>query len=335
MTTAVNIAQADWRGQAVLVTGGAGFIGSHLVEELTGRGAQVTIVDDLSHGRLENLASVADAVDFHRLDLACDDVRPLLSAREFSMIFHLAGSANVPVSVEDPRADLRMNPVATLELLEALRDASPRSPLVFVSTAMVYGEGDGTPLTELDRIAPVSPYGVSKLCAEHYVSIYPRLFGLRTVALRLFSLYGPRLRRQVVYDLIRKVHDNPDELFMFGDGTQQRDFNHVANAVAAMLLVAERADFRGEHLNVAGEEAVTIQRLAELICEQMGASPKFVYSGDVRPGDINRWTADTTALRRLGYRPRVRLAEGLADTVRWYLDDAAKRSPAQQASSPR
>lgn len=312
----------DFRGRRVLVTGGAGFIGSHLVEELVCAGALVTVLDNLVTGHLANLDAVAEQVELIEVSLEDADVASLLRLREPSIVFHLSGNGNVVTSVADPVADFAANVTATLHLLEAIRAVAPATPLVFTSSATVYGEGSGRPIAEDDVTTPVAPYGVSKLAAERYLSAYSRCYGLRTVTLRLFSLYGPRHRKQVVWDLMKKVTSDPTELRLFGDGSQERDFNHVANVIEAILLVADRARFEGEVYNAAGDEVVSIDEIARRICSLMGAQPNFVYSGDVRAGETQRWCADTTRIRELGYRPRLRLADGLQGTVAWFLKQA-------------
>lgn len=313
----------DYFGRAILVTGGAGFIGSHLVEELVRRDADVTVVDNLSTGLESNLSAVIDGVEMCKLDLVTDDIRPLLLKQAFDMIFHLAANAYVPASVENPRKDFESNVIATFNLLEAVRDVAPQTGIIHTSSAAVYGQGIRTPIKEDDPLLPVAPYGVSKLAAERYVAVYAHVYGLHVANVRLFPVYGPRLRKQVVYDLMRKVYDNPHELFIYGDGTQVRDFNHVANVVEALLLVAGQRQLQGEVYNIAAEKSVSIQDLAKMICDHMGVSPRFVYSGDVRPGDAQRWWADISKLKGLGYQPRLGLAEGLADTVAWFRQEIA------------
>lgn len=299
-----------------VVTGGAGFIGSHLVEELVRRGARVLVVDDLSSGRQENLAAVRGEVELVELDLARADARPALGGAD--AVFHLAGYADIPRSVTEPRRDFERNAVATLNVLEAVREAAPGARLVFASSAAVYGAGSERPLREDDPPAPVAPYGVSKLAAERYVDVYARLYGLRSASLRLFPVYGPRLRAHVVYDLMRKLRDDPGELRIEGDGTQVRDFVHVSGAVEAFLTVAARAPLRGEAYNVASGEPVTIAELAGLVCERMQARPRLVYSGAVASGVSQRWAADLSRLRALGYEAPVSLAEGLRGTAEWF-----------------
>jgi UDP-glucose 4-epimerase len=274
-------------------------------------------VDNLVTGERRNLATVEEGIDWVVLDLTRDDLRPLLGERRPDTLFHLAANGYVPASVEDPRMDFERNAIGTFNVLEAVRDAAPEARIVHTSSAAVYGEGEF--LNEDDPTWPVAPCGVSKLAAERYVAVYARVYGLRTVNVRLFPVYGPRLRRQVVYDLIRKVHANPHELFIYGDGTQIRDFNHVANVVEALTFVASRSASEGEVYNVAADEPVAIRDLAMMLCERMAVSPRFVYSGDVRTGDAQRWGADTSRLTALGYRPRLTLAEGLTDTVAWFL----------------
>jgi len=299
------------------VTGGAGFLGSHVTEALAGAGHDVTVVDDFSTGLTENLLGVAARVERHSLLDAA--VETLLAKDRPEVIFHLAGDALVARSVADPRGDCERNLLATLALLEAVRRVSPESKLLFASTGAVYGERAERPFQETDSVWPISPYGVAKLAAERYCFAYAHTYGLRTCSLRLFSVYGPRQTKQVVFDLIRKLHANPDELAMFGDGTQERDFSHSKNIVDAFLLAAKSADFRGEVFNVAGDEIVSIRGLAEMLCEIMGANPKLLFTGQRRPGDSQRWVADTTRLRGLGYRPQVKLRDGLRDTIEWYV----------------
>jgi UDP-glucose 4-epimerase len=308
----------DLAGRRVLVTGGAGFMGSHLVESLVAGGTRVTVIDSLVTGYEENLASVRDDVELRVSDLLHDDIRELLAERRFELIFHLAANATVPGSVEDPRSDFERNAIVTLNLLEAVREVSAQTRIVHTSSAAVYGDSDRSLILEKDPTLPLTPYGASKLAAESYMAVYARVYGLHTVNARVFAVYGPRLRKQVVYDLMRKIHENPQELRILGDGTQVRDFNHVANVVEALLTIAARAAFEGEVYNVAADESVSIRELAELVCAQLGANPRLVYTGEGVPGQSERWCADTTRLKKLGYRPRLSLGEGLRDTAAWF-----------------
>lgn len=308
---------AGLEGRA-LVTGGAGFIGSHLVEALVGRGVEVVVADDLSNGRVANLTGVAGEVELLQLDLRHADLRPLIRDGRFSAVFHLASHADLAASVGDPRRDLELNLLTTLNLIEAMRDTGCRACLVNLSSGTVYGDGAARPLHEDDATNPSSPYSVSKLAAEHYVSVFARLYGLRASSVRPFSTYGPRQRKQVVFDLIEKISADPTVLHVYGDGTQVRDFSHVANLVQALLTVAERAQFEGEVYNAAGDDPTSVADLVGIICEAMGAEPRIVWAGETRKGDLQRLVADISRLKALGYRPQLGLAEGVAGTVAWY-----------------
>jgi nucleoside-diphosphate-sugar epimerase len=302
-----------------LVTGAAGFIGSHLVDALVAAGERPIALDTpRAWAASRNLADQARRFEAIALDLVGGDVRGCLANSRPATIFHLSGFASVPASVREPQRDFERNAQATLHLLEAVRQASPASRVVFTSSAAVYGEGRGVPFREDDPPAPMAPYAVSKLAAEGYVTLYARLYGLRSASLRLFPNFGPRLRAHVVYDLMRKIRDNPREIAIDGDGRQVRDFVYVSNTVDALRLVAAAAPLGGEVYNVGAGEPVTVTRIAELLCERMQASPRFTYTAAVAPGVSVSWIADTTRLRTLGYVPRVRLAEGIMHTVAWF-----------------
>jgi len=308
------------RGRRILVTGGAGFVGSHLVERLIAEEHEVVVVDNLSTGNRDNLAHVIRHTEFRHLDVCGPDLEQLLSDQAFDIIFHLAANAYVPPSVERPDWDFDTNLMATFRLLEMLRRSRWQGTLVYASSAAVYGNPARIPVQEADPTVPVSPYGVSKLASERYIAVYAQLYGLRAASLRLFSVFGPRQRKQVVYDFIRKLHDNPRELYMYGDGSQVRDFNYVQNMVDAALLIAERGKLEGEVYNVASGRACSTLELARAICAVMGIQPEIKFSGSVRPGDPEKWIADIGVLKSLGYRVRVSLEEGIKRTIEWYRD---------------
>ncbi len=302
----------------VLVTGGAGFIGSHLVEELVARNVGVIVADDLSWGRREDLGALSERIEIVPIDLCRGDLDSLLAGRGFTHIFHLAGHANISESVRAPRMDFERNGVATFYLLEAVRRASPRPAFLQASSAAVYGHGSGEPMREGDLTEPVSPYGASKLAAERYVAVYAKLYGLKTAILRLFPAYGPRQRQQVIYDFLVKLRADGSALAVQGDGSPQRDFVYVADVVDAFLTVAERGPMSGEAYNVSGGEPLSIRELARKVASAMALSPRFTFDSEPRPGDARHWIADTSRIRALGFRPRVSFEEGLARTVAWF-----------------
>jgi UDP-glucose 4-epimerase len=299
------------------VTGGAGFIGSHVVERLVADGAQVTVVDDLATGRADHLDRVrADIeIDQRPLGALLDAPHRLL---EHDVVFHLAANAYIPPSVEDPAFDFALNLQTTFRLLEVLRQSDRRPRLVYTSSAAVYGDPERLPIKESDPTVPISPYGVGKLAAERYVAVYSRLYGIEASSVRLFSVYGPRQRKQVVYDLIDRLAREPARLEVIGDGSQERDFAFVEDVAAAIVLVGRSAPARGEAYNVASGTSHSIAQLVTMICDAMELQPEIEYTGSVRPGDAQRWTVDTSALRALGHRPATSLRDGVQATWDWY-----------------
>jgi len=296
----------------ILVTGGAGFIGSHLVSALRAQSRPVHI---------------ADLQSPEPFDLRSGDIPALLRQVQPSAIVHLAGHAIVADSIADPRRDLETNLLSTVNLLEAIRATCPQTPLLFASTGAVYGSHAARPFTEEDPVFPVPPYAVSKLASERYCASYAAVYGLRTASLRLFSVFGPGQRKQVVYDLIRKLLVDPTQLAMFGDGKQIRDFNPVPNIADAFLVALDRAAFSGEVYNVGGPEALTIRALAERLCRILLINPTLSFSGANRLGDAECWLADMSKLRALGYAPGRSLDDGLRDTISWVADDLRHPPP--------
>lgn len=299
-----------------IVTGGAGFIGSHLVEQLVKRGDEVTVIDLCTTGSLANLKQVKSQVQTLSHDLRQLNWEKVLE--DCDLVFHLGANAYVPPSVERPAWDCELNFGSTFRLLEAIRESRWKGALIYASSAAVYGNPAKLPIQEDDPTVPISPYGVAKLAAERYIAVYSQLYDIKAASLRFFSIFGPRQKKQVIFDLMRKIEDNPRQIQIYGDGTQLRDFNYVVDTAAACVLVSEAGKLAGEVYNVASGYEVSILQLAQEICQVMKANPKFSFTGDVRPGDAQRWTVDIGKLSGIGYAPRFSLAEGLGQTYRWY-----------------
>lgn len=309
-----------WTGKSVLVTGGAGFIGSHLVELLVAAGAEVTVLDTLASGRRDNLVSVAGSITFTQQDIRRITWSQYLSTHPADVIFHLAANAYVPPSVACPSFDYETNFAATFRLLEALRVMQWPGRLVFASSAAVYGNAVRVPIREDDPTVPISPYGAGKLAAERYLAIYGALYGLNVASVRFFSAYGPRQRKQVVFDLLSKLNDDRRNLVIHGDGTQVRDFLYVKDAALCAMTVAARATLAGEAYNVGAGREYTIDVLAKSLCEQVGVHPELRYTGVNRPGDPEKLVVDITKLKSLGYEPQFDFEEGLAAVVEWFQE---------------
>lgn len=297
----------------VLVTGGAGFIGSGLVARLVARGDQVTVLDDFRNASSQNLAVLGDAITVANHD--CSRVGELLDGVE--TIYHLAAPAYVPPSVTDPLGDLRANVEQTLHVLNAMRAVATPPRLVHVSSAAIYGSPLTQPIREDFPSAPVSPYGVDKFAAEEHVRVAAKIHGLRALTLRYFSVYGPRQRKQVVYDVIQKVRANPHRIEVFGTGREARDLVYVDDVVTATIAAADRAPAEGEAYNVGTGEAITIARVVDEVCHAMHAEPDIAWTGSIRPGDPESIVADIAKIRALGYEPQVAPADGIARTVAW------------------
>lgn len=303
-----------------LVTGGAGFIGSHLVDELVRRGRRVRVLDDFSSGRREHLAGVAGAVEIVEASIL-DPVALRHALRGVERVFHQAALRSVPRSVDDPGGSNRVNVEGTLNVLLAAREAGVRR-LVYASSSSVYGEAAALPLREDGPTLPVSPYAVSKLAGEHYCRVFTRVYGLPTVGLRYFNVFGPRQdpasRYAAVIPTFIQAALHGESLEIHGDGLQSRDFTHVRNVVLANCLAAERPEAVGEAVNVAGGERVSlidiVGRLAGRLA-RAGARVRWHHVA-ARAGDVRHTQASIEkAQRLLGYRVAVGFDEGLSETV--------------------
>ncbi|MBL8132452.1 MAG: NAD-dependent epimerase/dehydratase family protein [Anaerolineae bacterium] len=304
--------------KSILLTGGAGFIGSHVAAALVRIGANVTVVDNLSTGQAANLHPVAAQVAFHPLDIRTPSFIDFVIDGRFDVIVHLAANAYIPPAVENPDYDYHVNLHAPFRLFDALRRSKQRPVILVSSSAAVYGNPAHYPVAEDAPTLPVSPYGVSKLGMERYLAVYSQLYEFRAASMRLFSVYGPRQRKQIVYDLIAKLCDNPHRLQILGDGTQIRDLIYVEDVARAAICILANAPLRGEVYNVAGGVGSSTRQVAEAICRAMRLTPEFAFTGSIRPGDSEKWVADIGRLRSLGFSPGVALDEGICRTVAWY-----------------
>jgi UDP-glucose 4-epimerase len=295
-----------------LVVGGAGFFGSWLVEALLDQDIETTVLDERPASELPPAADVIEG------DAAEVDAE-FLDAQGVDAVFQLAGSGSVPPSLHRPLDDLRRNTVTTLSVLEAARHVARRPLVAVVSSAAVYGEGQRMPMPEDHPLKPISPYGISKLAAEHYVSLYSDLYGLPTLLVRPFSLYGPRQRKLVVYDLLTRVLDGESPLTVHGSSDVTRDFVFVEDAARALVTVAQTAPARGEAYNIASGKPTTLGELVATLLEVAGAPTAAHFTGSVRAGDPLHWEGDPVRARALGARCETPLREGLGRTVEWVI----------------
>jgi len=302
----------------VLVTGGAGFIGSHLVEELLRRDHAVRVLDNFSTGRRENLAGLRGPLEVIEADLR-DAARVEEAVRGVDWVFHLAAFISVPQSLLNPQVCFDINVNGTGYLLEAARQAGV-AKVVLASSTAIYGDTRVYPTSEETPPAPLSPYALSKQVNELYGRLYTRTFGLPVTALRFFNVYGPRQRPDSPYAAAIPIFLNRlltgQTLVIYGDGCQSRDFIFVRDVVRANLMAAE-ADTGGEAYNICSGRETTILDLVEELNRIAPRRPQVRHEAP-RPGDIYRSVGDPEkAARAFGFRSQISLAEGLAETLAW------------------
>jgi len=310
----------------VLVTGGAGFIGSHLVDRLVEEGYSVRIIDNFSSGSLENIRHHLGGkrVEVLSVDLK-DPARVEESVKGVEAVFHFAANPEVRVSTTNPEVHFRENIVATFNLLEAMR-RNDVGDLVFASSSSVYGEPEEIPVGEEAPIRPVSVYGASKAACENLIHAYSKLYGIKAVALRYANVVGPRLRHGVVYDFIVKLLKDPGVLEILGDGTQTRSYIYIDDAVEATITAwkASRGGF--EAYNVGSEDWITVNDVADVVVEVMGLqNVKRVYKPVLHGvgwlGDVKKIALKVEKLKSLGWRPRLRSREAVAEAARRVLGE--------------
>jgi UDP-glucose 4-epimerase len=306
--------------ELALVTGGAGFIGSHLVEALAAEGRPVRVLDDFSTGRRDNLASVRPAPEVVEGDVA-DPAAVERAMAGVGLVFHLAALASVQRSVEDPVATHRVCAGGTLHVLDSARRAGVRR-VVYAASASAYGVPQGDVQAEDEPVRPLSPYAAAKLAGELYAQAFATTYGLETVCLRFFNIFGPRQRADSPYSGVIALFT--DALVagrtprVYGDGLQTRDFTYVADVVQALLKAAAAPGVSGRVYNVGTGRGVSVLELVAALNRLLGTGRRPEH-GPPRAGDVRHSRADISRARRdLGYEPAVAFEEGLGHTLHWY-----------------
>jgi len=294
----------------ILVTGAGGFLGEHLCRQLTDSGRRV-LAQVLPGERAIACEAIVEA------DVRSPDDLAVFANYDIEGIYHLAGSASIPVSVADPRRDFDINTGGTFNMLELARELDTRF-FVFASTLSVLDPVNPPPLGEIAQHRPSSPYGAAKMAGEAYCMAYWKSYETPTRIVRASNIYGPgKIRSTVVNDVIGKLLGDPSRLEIFGDGSQVRCFLHVDDAVAGMRIAAEAGD-PGEIYHVGSGEPVSILQLIEVIIDQLNLSGvEIVSAGESWKGDIRQWYADPTKLKSLGFTPQIDLPTGVAETIEW------------------
>ena len=304
----------------VLVTGGAGFIGSHLVDRLIKEGFEVTVLDNLSTGKMENLRGHLESGSVRLVKADILDREAVKQAlKDAEAVFHLAAITSVPYSIKHPDVTRKVNVEGTRILLDACLDENVER-FIYVSSCAVYGEPEYLPIDERHPARPVSPYAESKLEAERLCREFQKAYGLKTTIVRPFNVYGPRMRSGmyggVIARFIERLRSNKPPI-IYGDGTQTRDFVHVWDVVNALMLTLNSQKAIGEIFNVASGVATSIGQLAKLVMELSGVDGLKPLYRPAREGDIKHSCADVgKAKARLGYEPKISLREGVATLFR-------------------
>jgi nucleoside-diphosphate-sugar epimerase len=303
-----------------LVTGGAGFIGSHIVRRLVQEGAPVRVIDNLSTGQLMRLDAVRRSIEFVQGDLA-EEATAREAVDGVDLVIHQAAVPSVQRSVAAPVATNRANVTATVNLLEACRDAQVRR-IVFAASSSAYGDTEVLPKHEDMPANPLSPYALQKLMGEGYCKLYHDLFGLETVSLRYFNVFGPHQDPHSEYSAVipkfitRLLANQP--ITIHGDGEQSRDFTFIDNVVEANFLALQAPDAPGKMCNIGCGERITLNRLVMLLEQQLGVSAKVIHAPP-KPGDVRHSLADIERAKTiLHYRPKITVEEGLRRTIAWY-----------------
>jgi nucleoside-diphosphate-sugar epimerase len=306
-----------------LVTGGAGFIGSNICKELISQGCFVRVVDNLLTGKKSNLASIIDKIDFIQADMGDAEVAQS-AMKDIDVVLHQGALPSVPRSVDEPDLTHRHCVDATFALLLAARDAGIKR-FVYAASSSAYGDTPTLPKVETMIPMPLSPYAAAKLVGEYYCSVFYKVFGLETISLRYFNVFGPHQDPASQYAaaipafVTAILKDEPPTIY--GDGEQSRDFTYIDNVVEANLLAARAKQTKGEVINIACGEAVTVNAIIALINELLGKDIKPNYT-DPRPGDVKHSLADITLARRLiGYKSKVPFKQGLQLAINWYRDN--------------
>ncbi|HUJ09597.1 MAG TPA: GDP-mannose 4,6-dehydratase [Verrucomicrobiae bacterium] len=309
----------------VLVTGGAGFIGSHVVERLLSRGDTVTVIDDFNDFynptiKRDNIRGFANQVELVAADI-CTDLRPMFAAQNFDTIVHLAARAGVRPSLEHPQLYTRVNIVGTQNLLELAREFSVKK-FVFASSSSVYGVNQKVPFGEDDPIfKPISPYAATKLAGEALCHVYHHLYGMDMVCLRFFTVYGPRQRPDLAIRKFTAAICGAKPIDVFGDGSTRRDYTYIDDILQGVLACLDRP-FGYEIINLGESRAVELRELVRLI-EKATRKKAQVRQLPLQPGDVPVTYADISKAKHLlGYQPKIGIETGIEKFVDWYLQQA-------------
>lgn len=307
----------------ILVTGGAGFIGSHICDRLLEHGHSVVAADNLILGRLAHVSHLAGRTDFAFVEMDVSEERSLddlFRARGFECVFHMAANSDIARSHSDPGTDFVNTLRSTYSVLEAMRRNTVKQ-LVFASSSAIYGEAQGAIAEDRGPLMPISHYGAAKLGSEAFISSYGENYGIRSWIARFPNVVGERSTHGAIFDFVRKLKRTPDRLEVLGDGTQVKPYLHVSDLVDAIFMAWARMDERTNVFNVGGTTRCTVRRMAEIVVEEAGLDATIAYRGGDRGwvGDVPSVDYDTSKIRALGWKPARDSEEAVRAAARWMV----------------
>ncbi|HOA67622.1 MAG TPA: NAD-dependent epimerase/dehydratase family protein [Methanosarcina thermophila] len=315
----------------ILVTGGAGFIGSHLVDRLIEKGNKVTVFDNISSGKLQFIEHHLENPDFTLIKGDLLDQEAIESAcRDIDIVCHVAANPDVRLGATDTRAHLEQNILATYNLLEAMRKNSVKE-IAFTSTSTVYGEASIMPTPEdYGPLIPISLYGASKLACEALITSYSHTFDMRAWIFRFANIVGPRSTHGITIDFIKKLEKNPNVLEVLGDGKQEKSYLHVSECVDAIIFLIEKSREKVNIFNIGSEDTISATEIGKIVIEEMGLSDvKFVYTGGSRgwKGDVPKMRLGIEKMKALGWKPVYSSERSVRETARALLGERLMQYP--------
>ena len=290
----------------ILIVGSKGFIGSHCVDFFSKENEvwECDVIMDYDNPRY---------LPIHAID---SDFLELFQDRNFEVCINCSGAANVPFSLEKPFNDFRLNTLNVIKMLEAIRITSPQCKFITMSSAAIYGNPESLPIQETAKTAPVSPYGYHKTMTEMICNEYFRFWGVKTCCLRIFSAYGPRLKKQLFWDMYNKF-TTQDSITLWGTGDETRDFIYISDLINIVNLAIKYSSFNGEVVNVANGKQITIKEVALTFTKALNTQKRIVFNNSVRPGDPLYWEADISTIKSWGYKQKINLEEGVNNYISW------------------
>jgi UDP-glucose 4-epimerase len=302
------------QSKVAMITGATGFLGRYIARHFCSQGWSVIGIAKTSP---EN-APLFNLQAYHALQLPSMELQNLLDNYHPDVFIHCAGRASVGLSIPNPREDFLANTALTFDVLDALRLKAPNCRFIFLSSAAVYGNPSSLPIQEDQPAAPISPYGFHKWQSENLVLEYAKVYGLPTASLRIFSAYGPGLRRQVIWDICRKVLTE-QSVILQGTGTESRDFIHAIDVARAIEFISNTAPMQGEVYNLGTGDEITIQRLAAMVIDALEYKLQPQFDGNIALGNPLQWQADISKIKALGFEPTVSIAQGIKVFANWCI----------------